>query len=508
MEGVDFKGSLKILAERAGVELVPEDPKKRDERETQYALIEEAAQFFFKAREEQPETTKYVTDRGVTGETIHAWRIGYAPDEWRALRAHLHTKKYTDEQIKKAGLIKTSEGGKEPYDVFRDRIMFPICDASGRVVAFSGRTLKQDVAVPKYVNSPETELFQKSDILYGYDKAKQGIRRHDFSLIVEGQFDVVLAHQAGYTNTVAVSGTAFTEHHLELLQRLSNRSVLALDADKAGIAAVKRSSEMMLPRGMDVKVAEIPEGADPADIIKEDANQFKHIIGEAKHVIEFLLAVLKHHIQDERTYKLRTRDAIVPLIAQIPNRIDRDHFVGVVAAAIGTTHDAMHYELTRIESETETPVETTAESQESVAASAAQKQDLITHLFAMTLVADGAAKLCVTKLEAALQQLLGVEKIATSPDVLQESLSKHTFMAEEYLEKTHPRQVAGELESKLNYLVRLLAKERLTNLRQEIKRAEEQDESDTVMELLKATKEAETLLQTHISLGDGEEVET
>ena len=241
MEGVDFKGALKILAEKANVELVPEDPKKRDARETQYALLEEATQYFFKERDAHAHVNEYIEKRGVKMNTIHAWRIGYAKDEWRALRSFLKEKGFNDEQMLKTGLIKKADGGKEPYDVFRDRIMFPIFDSSGRVVAFSGRTLKTETGIPKYVNSPETELFIKSEILYGYDKAKNGIRQYEFSLIVEGQFDLVLAHQAGNTNTVAVSGTALTKHHIMLLLRLSKNAVLALDADRAGISAVKRS---------------------------------------------------------------------------------------------------------------------------------------------------------------------------------------------------------------------------------------------------------------------------
>ena len=206
MEGVDFKGALKILAERAGVELVAEDPKKRDARENQYALLEEAAVYFFRMREENPAVTDYIEKRGVKQATMIAWRIGYAKDEWRALRSYLQAKGFTDGEMLSAGLIKHADAGKEPYDVFRDRIMFPIMDASGRVVAFSGRTLKQESGIPKYVNSPETELFQKSEILYGYDKAKHGIRQYNFSLVVEGQFDLVLAHQAGECRGVARRG--------------------------------------------------------------------------------------------------------------------------------------------------------------------------------------------------------------------------------------------------------------------------------------------------------------
>lgn len=349
MEGVDFKGALKILAERAHVELVPEDPKKRDERETQYALLEDATQYFFTEREHKPEVRAYIADRGVTTQTVHTWRIGYAKDEWRALREYLTKKGYTDTEMLKAGLIKKTEGGKEPYDVFRDRIMFPIFDSSCRVVAFSGRTMKKEDGVPKYVNSPETELFQKSEILYGYDKAKQGIRHFDFSLLVEGQFDLVLSHQAGYTNTVAVSGTAFTKQHLTLLERLSSRIVLALDSDRAGVTAVKRIAGIMLQHGMDVKVARMEGGKDPADIIKANPAEFKHFVGGAVHVIEFLLTVLRDGMKDERTYKLRVREELLPLLVHIPNRIDREHFEQVIADSIETTKDAIHYEVARLE---------------------------------------------------------------------------------------------------------------------------------------------------------------
>jgi DNA primase len=349
MEGVDFKGALKILAERAHVELVPEDPKKRDERETQYALLEEATQYFFKEREDKPEVRAYIADRGVNTQTVHAWRIGYAKDEWRALKQYMESKGFSEEQMIRAGLIKKADQGKESYDVFRDRIMFPIFDSSGRVVAFSGRTMKKEDGIPKYVNSPETELFQKSEILYGYDKAKQGIRHFDFSLLVEGQFDLVLAHQAGYTNTVAVSGTAFTTHHLALLERLSSRIVLALDSDRAGVTAVKRIAGIMLQHGMDVKVAQMEGGKDPADIIKANPLDFKHFVGNAVHVIEFVLGVLKEGMKDERTYKLRVREELIPLLVHMPNRIDREHFEQVVADAIGTTKDAIHYEVGRLE---------------------------------------------------------------------------------------------------------------------------------------------------------------
>lgn len=348
MEGVDFKGALKILAEKAGVELVPEDPKKRSARENQFALLDAATDFFFRTGQNTADAQTYLKERGLSGETIHAWRIGYAPDAWRALKEHLTAQSFTEAEIARAGLIKRSEKASESYDVFRDRIMFPICDASGRVVAFSGRTLHGDADTPKYVNSPETELYRKSEILFGYDKARQNIRKFDFSLIVEGQFDLVLAYQAGYTNTVAVSGTALTEHHVQLLQRFSNRTVLALDSDRAGLAAVARAAAVMLSRGMDVKVADMPEGEDPADLVATDAAAFKKVVKASRHVIEHITDRLKSSTTDERTFKLRVREEVVPLVAAIPNQIDREHFERVLADALDTTKEGIHGEVTRV----------------------------------------------------------------------------------------------------------------------------------------------------------------
>jgi len=385
MEGVDFKGALKILADKAGVELVREDPKKRTERDNQYALIEEACAFYFKEGTNHKEAQDYITDRGVDGKSIHTWRIGFAPDAWRSLKEYLTEKGYTEAQMLAAGLIKKNDEAKESYDVFRNRIMFPIADSSGRIVAFSGRTLSQDAETPKYVNSPETALYQKSEILFGYDKAKQGIRHLDFSLIVEGQFDLVLAHQVGYTNTIAVSGTALTLHHVELLQRLSNRTVLALDSDRAGISAIKRAAAIMLRRGMDIKVVRMEQGKDPADIIKDDQKMFRTLVGDAVHVIVFLLGVFRSEKSDDRAYKLIVREEVLPLLAQIPNRIDREHFEGLVAEALATTKDAIHYEVERIV-ESKERTRTHAQGDVSVqvvpASSKGTEEEYITYSFA------------------------------------------------------------------------------------------------------------------------------
>lgn len=402
MEGVDFRGALKMLAERAGVELVPEDPQKKTERERSFDALEAATVFFTDYLGKKQEAMDYLTSRGVKPLTIAKWRIGYAPGPsahgWRELREHLKGKGFQDQELLRTGLTKGADAGKEPYDLFRDRIMFPICDPSGRVVGFSGRILSKDTEAPKYVNSPETELFNKSEILFGYDKAKQHIRAMDFSLIVEGQFDVVMSHQAGYTNTVAVSGTALTAYHVGLLQRLSNRVVLALDNDKAGIAAVKRAADLMLARGMDVKVARMEGGKDPADMVANDPESFKHAIGGAQHVIEYLLDVLQASTDDERAQKLRAREEILPFIVGIPNRIDQEHFEQVVATRLKTSLEAIHAEVVRLREKVvanpasgETvadPVQPPAPVPSTPERLTKQRQELLAYLLALTEVAE------------------------------------------------------------------------------------------------------------------------
>lgn len=362
MDGVDFKGALSQLAERAGVELVPEDPEKRSARDSAYTILEVATLFYQQQLPKAKEACAYIEKRGVNEATLAKWRIGFAPDEWRSVSTHVQGKGHTVETLRAAGLVK-GEAGKDPYDVFRDRVMFPIFDSSGRVVGYSGRTMSTDSATPKYVNSPDTELFNKSEVLYGYDKAKEGIRKMNFSLIVEGQFDVVMSHQAGYANTVAVSGTALTPYHVGLLQRLSPRVVLALDSDRAGIAAVKRAATLMLSRGMDVKVARLPEGQDPADMILAAPAEYKKAVGSSSHVIEFLLAHLRDQTTDDRAYKLLVRDEVLPFVAQMQNQIDREHFEGVVATALDTTKDAIHAETNRIIETASRQKKTTAETE-------------------------------------------------------------------------------------------------------------------------------------------------
>lgn len=503
MEGVDFKGALKILADKAGVELVPEDPKKRSERDTQYSILEEATRFFESELTKNKEAEEYLKKRGVKAETIAKWRVGYVPGPpkggWRHTREHLMAQGFKDAELLRAGLIKAADTNKAPYDVFRDRIMFPIMDASGRVVAFSGRVLQKDSDAPKYVNSPETELFNKSEILFGYDKAKEGIRHYDFSLIVEGQFDVVLSHQAGYTNAVAVSGTALTAHHVSLLQRLSNRVVLALDSDRAGVAAVKRAAELMLARGVDLKVAKLEGGKDPADIAAKNPQELKRLIGAATHVIEFLLAVLQEEAKNDRAYKLRVRDEVLPYLLLIESQIDRDHFVGVVADALKTTVEAIRLDLVRLEEKRnrEPAVHSNSHTVTDIPKDThKRKENLLAYLLvAAEIIPEGEG----LKLKDALLNITG-----EAYDELKKSLSPEVegalnFTLEQNFETITERERRVILAETLEELAKLVAKEKVSTTKEEIKLAEGDGDHETVEKLMKKIDEVKKGMVTTFS---------
>ncbi len=348
MEGLDFKGALHMLAEQAGVEIRHESKEARDTRERLYAVLEDACRYYETKLTESPDVVSYLEERGMERSTMRSFRLGYAPDGWRNLSEYLTKKGYSRQELEQAGLAKRAEGKSEPYDRFRSRVMFPIMDPAGRVVAFSGRIYGEaakDDKNAKYLNSPETPLFDKGRILYGYDKAKNFIRKYDFSILVEGQMDIVMSHQAGYANTVAVSGTGLTVDHLGLLQRLSPKIVMAFDADSAGIASSGRAAGLALERGMDVKVARVPVGKDPADCIKEDKELWKQAIKDSVHVIEFYLDIIRRENKeqggDRRKLALAVRDTVLPYVARIQSGVDQAHFVRLIVDAIGLAEDAV-----------------------------------------------------------------------------------------------------------------------------------------------------------------------
>ncbi len=350
-EGLDFIGSLKLLAERAGVE-ISEYPKEKDKGEDKlYEVMERATVFFEKGLTQEPSAKKYLLSRGISEETTAIWRIGFVPKDWRLLYTHLKEQGISEKEMEDVGLIKKSETpsqGPSWYDVFRGRILFPIFNTSGRVIAFSGRILEEDPKAPKYLNSPETTLFLKSETLYGFHRAKSDIRRKDYSVLVEGQMDLLLCHQNGFTNTIASSGTAFTEMHLEKLRRLSNKLLLAFDSDNAGFEAAKKSATLALSMGMEVKIADLPKGKDPADLIFEDLDGWRNAIRNAKHLIDFHLDSLSQGAKDGRAQIKEVEKKILPYLTLLSSSIEQAHFVSQISKKTGIREEAIWNDLRKL----------------------------------------------------------------------------------------------------------------------------------------------------------------
>jgi len=352
IEGIEFVDALKILATRAGVELKHERGTDKSARERLMNVMEEVTLLYEHQLTYNNDATKYLADRGLTKETIKSFRIGYAPNEWRLAYEHLKRKGFTDQEIEKAGLVKPTEG-KSPYDRFRGRIMFPIFDTNGHVVAFSGRVLgvqkNQDgTDVAKYINSPETELYDKSSIMFGYDRARKAMREQNFCVLVEGQMDLIMSHQAGQQNTVAVSGTALTEKHLALLKRLTDNVVFAFDADDAGLAATGRAFQLALALGLNVRVASIPDGKDPADYVQLHPDGWATVIAESRHIMDFYLQTLAQKGYDPRAYRAEVEKKVLPLILAMQSKVEQAHFIVEVARKLGVSENAVWEEVKRL----------------------------------------------------------------------------------------------------------------------------------------------------------------
>ncbi|MBI2100272.1 MAG: DNA primase [Candidatus Vogelbacteria bacterium] len=348
VEGLDFLGALKVLGERAGVPIGREDFKRDDSKEKLFEVLAAAADFYRGELKRSPAAINYLTSRGLKQETIEKFSLGFAPAGWQNLFNFLRERGYAAQTMVEAGLVLAS--AKRPgefYDRFRGRIMFPLKDGSGRVIGFSARIFGESEGA-KYINSPQTALYDKSRVLYGYAEAKLPIRRADRCVLVEGQMDLLMSHQADVANTVAVSGTALTAAHLELLRRLTNHLVMAFDPDAAGLGAAKRGIALALGLGLEVKLASLPAGADPAELIRTKPEAWPQAVAESKHALDFLLIKAAEKTSDRRELAHVVKREIYPLIAILPERIDQAHFIAAAASLTGLSEEVIRAGLAEI----------------------------------------------------------------------------------------------------------------------------------------------------------------
>lgn len=367
-EGWDFKEALQKLADKAGVELEPLQPvdkKKQAVEDKMTSLLAAAADYFhmlFLHAPEAEEARQYVAERALNEDTIATFKIGFALNSWNACRSHFQDQGYSDSELLAAGLLTENPDKGTRYDRFRNRLMIPIRDVNGRTVGFGARTLEKD-GIPKYLNSPQTELFDKSSLLYGLDGAKRHIREARQVVIVEGYMDVMQGWQAGFGNMVAQMGTALTEPQLRQLKRYTKRFVLALDADAAGQKATMRGLQVAretLDREMEVKfdarglvhhegrlqadirIVTLPEGNDPDKIIREDAAAWPKLLAQAQPVVAYVIKVATQNL-DMADAKAKTAVAqqVLPLIKDIADPVERDHYWQELARALRVDERAL-----------------------------------------------------------------------------------------------------------------------------------------------------------------------
>jgi DNA primase len=376
-DGLEFKEALHELGRRAGIEIVAERPPEAEIEDQHLARLREAAaaaaQWFNYLLLNNPQAQlarEHLDKRGFTAQTIEAFQLGYALESWDALHNQLLQKGFSNEELIDAGLLVQREDGRV-FDRFRHRVMIPIHDAKGRPIGFGARALKADDE-PKYLNSPQTALFDKSRTLYALHAARQAIREQKVAVIVEGYMDALAAHQHGFRNVVASLGTALTEHQFRLLQKLASKIVLALDPDTAGINAMLRgldvaretldreTAPVFNPRGVvgfasrlqiDIRVLTVPEGRDPDELMQDDPQAWQMLVDTAPPVVSFVIDALSagRDLNDPRE-KTRLSKEVLPIIRDVADPVEQTVYVQQLARRLKVDERAMFDQMRAVSS--------------------------------------------------------------------------------------------------------------------------------------------------------------
>lgn len=349
VEGLDFKGALELLARKAGIDIEQYRSKSGTRRgpnkERLYEALELATKFYQAQLKTNKQALEYVfTKRQFTKETALKWRLGYSPSNGTALVNFLKDKGFIDSEIKQAGL--SAERYRGVSDMFRGRLMIPLQDPQGLVIGFTARLLTDDKNAPKYINTPQTPLYDKSRHVYGLHHAKEAIRKEQFVVIAEGNLDVISSHQAGVKQVVATAGTALTEAHLKALSRFTEDIRLSFDADRAGINATERAIPIASKVKVNLSIIEIPSGKDPDELIKQDPKLWRQATTEKQYALDWLMA--RYQSQLDLTTaegKRQFSDILLPLVRSLSDAVEIDHYMNAIAETIGVSQTALQTKL-------------------------------------------------------------------------------------------------------------------------------------------------------------------
>lgn len=358
IEGFSYPEALRYAAKKYGIEI--EENQRQLSEEEKLAITEkdllykihEVANNFFQTQLHETEEGQliglsYLKERELKDEIIKKFQLGYSPEKRNAFTEYAYEKAYTKDILEKSGLSFFSETSPNGVDRFRERVIFPIHSFSGRVLGFGGRILKSNLNVAKYLNSPETEIYHKSNILYGLYQSKQAISKQDFCLLVEGYMDVISLHQAGIENVVASSGTSLTEEHIKLIKRLTENVTILFDGDSAGIKASFRSIDMLLSAGMNIRVLLFPDGDDPDSFSRKHPRDFveKFIKDNAQDFIDFKSEILLKEADNDPIRKSGAISDIVKSVANVPNALKQEVYLKQISAKFGISEQTLFNEL-------------------------------------------------------------------------------------------------------------------------------------------------------------------
>ena len=346
-EHVDFPAAVRKLADKAGIK-IPEaemsqaDYERADMRRRLLSMHADAAEFFHQQlmRGKSADAAReYMTKRGLSAEVAKSWKIGFAPDAWDGLLRPMRDRGYSEDELTQSGLFSTGDDGSKMYDRFRGRVMFPICNDTGEVIAFSGRVLFSEQSPAKYVNSPETILFTKGAVLFGLNKSKRALIAAKQAIVCEGQVDLITAFEAGVQNVIAAQGTAFTDRQARILKRYVDEVVLCFDADAAGVKAAERSLPHLLAEGLLLRIVTLPPGEDPDSLIrKAGADTFRERVATAKDFFDYQIERQAGMPEfNSPRGKIAAARKLAELMAFIPDGIAREAVLGDVAMRLGVS---------------------------------------------------------------------------------------------------------------------------------------------------------------------------
>ena len=358
IEGFSYPEALRYAAKKYGIEieelkkdLTEEEKKAQTDKDLLYKIHEVANDFFqnqlYETEEGRNIGLSYFKERELKPETIKKFQLGYSPELKNAFTQYAVSKGYSKEILEKSGLSIFSEKSTEGIDRFRERVIFPIHGFSGRVLGFGGRILKSNTKTAKYLNSPETEIYHKSNVLYGLFQSKQAVSRENMCLLVEGYMDVVALHQSGIENVVASSGTSLTTEQIKLIKRLTENVTILFDGDAAGIKASFRSIDMLLAESMNIRILLFPEGHDPDSFARENSMEFvKNFIKEnSKDFIDFKAEILLKEAENDPIKKAEAIRDIVKSVANVDNGLKQEIYLKQIATQFGLTERNLFDEL-------------------------------------------------------------------------------------------------------------------------------------------------------------------